>query len=77
MEHVDIARSLGRVEGKIDLVVSDMGALKGAFQTLEAGRLSRLEGIVAGLVAKMTIIAAAVPIGVTIVWGFVQNYLLK
>ncbi len=77
MDEVNVERALGRVEGKIDLVVKDTSELKTAFATLEAGRLSRLETIVAGLVAKVSIIAAAVPIAVTIVWGLIQHFLLK
>lgn len=74
METQDIAMSIGRLEGKMDLVVSDMGALKGAFQTLEAGRLSRLETKVAELVVKVGLIAAAVPIVVSITWAIIQHY---
>lgn len=39
----NIERSLGRVEGKLDLLVKSVSDLSSAFQNLEAGRLSRLE----------------------------------
>lgn len=39
----DLERSLGRLEGKMDSMVSSMNHLTSAFDNLEKGRLSTLE----------------------------------
>lgn len=38
-----IERSIGKLEGKMDMMVSSMNALSASFDSLEKGRLSRLE----------------------------------
>lgn len=43
MENQEIYLKLGAVEGKMDLVVSSIAALKESFDQMEKGRLSRLE----------------------------------
>lgn len=42
-EQQDLERSLGRLEGKMDSMVSSMNHLASAFDNLEKGRLSTLE----------------------------------
>lgn len=41
--NMDLERSMGRLEGKLDSIVNIVADLKGAFETMEKGRLSRLE----------------------------------
>lgn len=43
MEHDELNRALGRVEGKLDSAISIIGDLRAAFDQLEKRRLSRLE----------------------------------
>lgn len=43
MEDKNVERSIGRLEGKLDSVISLVGDLKGAFEQMEKGRLSVLE----------------------------------
>jgi len=43
MPDEDISRSIGRLEGKLDAVVSSMSQLTESFNNLEKGRLSTLE----------------------------------
>ena len=42
-EETNMERSIGRLEGKLDLVVTSITGLQSAFDTMEKGRLSRLE----------------------------------
>lgn len=77
MDEQNINRSIGRLEGKVDLVIGQMTKLEGAFSTLESGRLSRLETEVAGLIVKMSLIAAGIPIIVSLVIYLAQHYLFK
>lgn len=39
----DFSRALGRLEGKMDSVVAAVTAISASFESLEKGRLSRLE----------------------------------
>jgi len=39
----DISRAIGRLEGKVDLMVTSISNLASSFESLEKGRLSRLE----------------------------------
>jgi hypothetical protein len=43
MPKYNLERSLGRVEGKLDLVINQLTKLSGAFDQLEKGRLSTIE----------------------------------
>ena len=70
-------RSLGRVEGKLDLIIKEMSDLSTAFRTLEAGRLSNLETKVANLTVRIAIISAGIPIAISMIFYFIQRYLLK
>lgn len=45
-------RALGRLEGKMDSMVSSVQALSASFESLEKGRLSRLEIRVAEIVTE-------------------------
>ena len=72
-----LERSLGRVEGKLDLLVSSVSDLSGAFKTLEAGRLSALETKVAGLTVRVALISASVPVVISIAFFLAEKYLLK
>ncbi len=47
-------RALGRLEGKMDSMVSSVNALASSFESLEKGRLSRLEIKVAEIVTENT-----------------------
>ena len=55
MEQVDLERAIGRVEGKLDLVVTSISELKNAFDTMEKGRLSRLEVLFATLETQISV----------------------
>lgn len=46
------ARALGSLEGKMDMIVTSMNALAASFESLEKGRLSRLEIAFATLKAE-------------------------
>lgn len=67
-------RALGRVEGKLDLVIDQVTALRGSFETLEAGRLSRLETTVAQQTVRLTMIAAGIPLAMQVGLFVVQHY---
>lgn len=69
-----IERSIGRLEGKIDLVIGDVSELKVAFNTLEAGRLSRLERDFANFTGKMTIVAALASVGVSFAFWLLNKF---
>jgi len=43
MAQENLQRALGRVEGKVDLVVQSIADLKNSFEKMEQGRLSKLE----------------------------------
>lgn len=45
-------RALGRLEGKMDSMVNSVNALASSFESLEKGRLSRLEIKVAEIVTE-------------------------
>lgn len=54
-ERTDFERSLGRVEGKLDSVISVVTDLKSSFDSLEKGRLSRLEVAFATLHTEVSV----------------------
>lgn len=53
-----LERALGSLEGKMDMMVSAMNGLAASFDSLEKGRLSRLEIAFATLKAETTTEAA-------------------
>lgn len=69
-----VERSIGRLEGKLDLVIDTMTELKAQFISLEAGRLSKLESTVAGLVVKVGLVAAAIPIAIELLTRVVFHF---
>lgn len=73
----DTQRSIGRLEGKIDLIIDTMDKLKDAFETLESGRLSTLEKDFANLGGKITIIMVGVSAGTSFGLFLIEKYLLK
>lgn len=72
-----VERSIGRLEGKVDLVITTMDKLKDAFETLESGRLSTLEKDFANLTGKITIIMVGVSAGTSFALFLVEKFLLK
>lgn len=54
---IKFAGDIGRLEGKLDSVVSMVGELKGSFETMEKGRLSKLEVQFATLYAELSVTA--------------------
>lgn len=74
MEEVNIDRSIGRLEGKMDLVLDSVTKLQGAFETLEAGRLSKVEQQVAGLIVRVSLLAAGIPVVIQFAILLVQHY---
>ena len=50
-----VERSIGRLEGKLDSVITIVGSLKEAFDSLEKGRLSKLEVAFATLETQVSL----------------------
>lgn len=71
-----VERSIGRLEGKIDLIVNQVSGLRAEFMTLEAGRLSKLERDFANLIGRLTAIMAGVSIAVSLGVFLLQKYVL-
>ncbi len=72
-----LERSIGRLEGKVDLMLKETTSLRADFQSLEQGRLSRLEVKVEGLVIKMTIIVSIISAVVSLLLSFGERYFFK
>ena len=76
-QEASFERALGRLEGKMDAMVSSVNALASSFESLEKGRLSRLEIKVAEIVtetgSKSRNVALWVSSIVVIVGGIVSN----
>jgi hypothetical protein len=77
----DLNRSLGRVEGKLDGLQKSMEGLATsqtrlatAFESLEAGRLSRLETKVAEQTVRISILASAIPVVISGLFLIVEHY---
>ena len=70
-------RSLGRLEGKLDLIIKDVSELNASFHELEQGRLSRLEIQFSNLTGKLTIVAAVVSIGISALFFILQYFVIK
>lgn len=68
-------RSIGRLEGKIDLVIQEVKELNRAFRALEDGRVSTLERNFANLSGKLAIISAIVSFIVSIGIVLLQRFL--
>ena len=68
-----VERSIGRLEGKIDLVIQEVSGLKVSFNTLEEGRVSTLERNFANLTGKLSMIAAGVSVAISVLFIFLQN----
>ena len=77
MEEANLDRSIGRLEGKVDFIIKEMSDLKGAFSVLEAGRLSKLESQVSGLIVKVGVISGGIALIVTSLAQLVVRYFLK
>ena len=60
MPPANTERSIGRLEGKVDLLITKVDNLDKSFHTLEEGRLSTLEHDFANLTGKLSIIAVIV-----------------
>lgn len=73
----DVERSIGRLEGKLDSLISTVSSLKQSFDTLEAGRLSALEKQVAQITTKIAIIASGLSVAVSVGWSLFQFFFLK
>ena len=79
-EHLE--RSIGRLEGKLDSVVTMVAGLKDSFETMEKGRLSRLEVSFATLKTEVEIrvkntamvSAAVTSMVVTVVAGLILYF---
>lgn len=72
-----VERAIGRLEGKVDSIVSDVRALRSSFEVLEAGRLSAVEKEVANLTTKMAIITASISVGISVVLSIIQFVFFK
>lgn len=70
----NLERALGRVEGKMDLMVTSVNNLAASFESLEKGRLSNLEIKFANLQGRITIIAGVISLAVSIAFFMVQHY---
>ena len=73
MNNNGIERSIGRLEGEIKQLISEVSELKMAFTNLELGRLSTLEKDFANLTGKLSIIAAVVSVVISSVFVFIQS----
>jgi len=51
----EIGRAIGRLEGKLDLVIDNVAFLKTSFETMEKGRLSKLEVVFATLQTEVNL----------------------
>lgn len=71
----ELQRSIGRLEGKMDMLVSGMQEMASSFSSLEKGRLSKLEIAFANLIGKLTIIAVVVSALMSVGIGVAQHYL--
>ena len=72
-----VERSIGRLEGKMDYAINELSELKIAFNSLEAGRLSRLERDFANLVGKMTVIVSIASLLVSLLINGAVKYLFN
>lgn len=77
MEGSTMERSIGRLEGKVDLILTDMSKLRGSFETLEAGRLTRLEEEVSGLIVKMGVATAVISIVLSVASAYFIHLVFK
>ena len=59
-------RAIGRLEGKLDLIIKKVDDLDKSFRVLEEGRLSSLERQFANLGGKLSIISAVVAIVISL-----------
>ncbi len=70
-------RAIGRLEGKVDLVVSMVAELRNSFEKMEQGRLSTLEVKVANLIGRLTVIIALVSGGTSFAFLLLEKYLTR
>ncbi len=77
----NLERSIGKIEGKLDAVVAAVHEMKSSFDSLENGRLSRLEIAFATLQAETTMRAKTVAIwiasGVSIAVSLISALLTR
>ncbi len=84
-ETASLDRSLGRLEGKMDLMCTSVNNLAASFENLEKGRLSRLEISFAELntnvkdKSRVTAfwVAGFMTIATTIVINFITHFIFK
>ena len=80
-ENTEINRALGRVEGKLDSLISTVTHLSNSFQQLEAGRVSTLESGFATLKAEASAYARNTAIwvsaGISLIVGVVLAIVIK
>jgi hypothetical protein len=77
MDDSDINRSIGRLEGKLDSLVTSVNTLASSFKSLEEGRLSQLEREFSLLTGKITIIMVGVSAGISFALYIAERYLLR
>lgn len=70
----NVERSIGRLEGKVDLVLGQVSQLKTSFELLEAGRLSKLERDFANFTGRMTIIAAIASVAISFAFWLLNRF---
>ena len=68
---------IGELKGEMKNVVSELSAMRNAFDNLEKGRLSRLEIQFANLIGKLTIIAVVVSVVISFGSVILQKYFLN
>mgnify|MGYP001597478678 FL=1 len=77
MEPNEMTYKLGEISGKLDLVIGDVAEIKVAFNSLEAGRLSRLERDFANLSGRISIIAALASLAGSVMVSLLINFTSK
>jgi hypothetical protein len=72
-ESAGMERSLGRVEGKLDLALTAISALGASFDALEKGRLSRLEVQFATMETTLRVEAKSTATRNAVLWSLVTS----